>query len=1021
MDIPRTFRSVARLLASAAVFSAVPLPAFPQESGSVAGQVTVAAKGIPLAGVQIHVEGTSFGTLSDEKGRYSLPSVPAGPHRLRVIHLGFGTVTQDITVAPGQRVTADFALHETAIALDEIVVTATGEQRRRELGHTIAAIDAVDLLQSAPVTNTFDLLQARAPGVQVINSAGGVGLASRIRIRGSNSLSLSNEPVIYMDGIRIESGAETWLGTGGQDLGRLNDLNPEEIESIEIVKGPSAAALYGTKAANGVILITTRKGKPGQRRWNVYAEGGGIRDPYTYPDNYMALDAGGGYCPVAWQATGRCQGRTLTRYQPLEDERVTIFGAGWRQQYGASVSGGTDQVRYFVSGEWEEEVGPYELKGLYRQRLDSLGFDVKETTTRPQQLHKASLRTNLSAHVAESAVLDLNLGYVRSRISLTPNDNTVFSVMRLGYYGAAVRPERVEYDPGIWYGEYSPEMLFGGDQFSDVNRFTGSVRLSWDPLEWLELRAVAGTDIVNREETEHIPTGLLPHHAMYRHGFRQATNRRIDQQTLDLGATGTFQLTSSLGSQLSLGFQFLRDRLHGLGGWTFEQLEGSETISTGTDQASYEDTGESRTLGAFMEERLSWRDRLFLAGAVRLDDNSAFGRNFDAIVYPKLSASWLLSEEDWFPEISQVGQIRLRSAWGWSGLQPGSTAALLSLRSIAVNTQEGASSGVVMGNIGNPDLEPETSREVEAGLDAELFRGRLGVEITYYRKVSENALVLRPLPPSTGAPSARWENLASVSNRGLEVGLTATPVSSPAMEWQIHLSGAANENEVLRLGGVTFASDMTDPEFREGFPAGSRWARPIESFQDLDGNGILTPNEVVIGEEERFLGPMLPAREVSFQNTLTLRGWIRMYALFNYRGGFVVYNATASERCRNYYCRAMWDPSTPLKEQARVVASQHPDARTPVGFMEDGDFVKLREAGVTLLAPGSWANRIGAEGLSLTLTGRNLATWTGYSGNDPEVNVLGVEHHYGTSQWGASDYLSQAPFRYWTVRVNVEF
>jgi TonB-dependent SusC/RagA subfamily outer membrane receptor len=810
--------------------------------------------------------------------------------------------------------------------------------------------------------------------------------------------------------------------TGGQDLGRLNDLNPEEIESIEIVKGPSAATLYGTKAANGVILITTKGGAPGPTRWNFYAEGGAIRDPYTYPDNYAAFDAGGDYCWLQAQALGWCQIDTVSHYQPFEDERFTIFGTGWRQQYGASASGGSERINYFVSGEWEEEVGPYELKPLYRQRLDSLGFEVKETTKRPQQLHKVSLRANLSAQLAENAFLTLNTGYVTSRTSLTANGNTRFGAVRLGFYGGAVRPETAEYDPSIWYGPWSPEMIFGRDMDQDVGRFTTSARLTWSPLSWLDLRAVVGTDIVERDEIEFVPRGLWPHEGGWSEGYRSALSQSISQQTLDLGATGTFQLTSSLRSESSLGLQFLRDRIYEHWVWAMDLVEGSESTSSGVDQGGGEDTVESRTLGLFFEERLSWNDRFFLTGAVRLDDNSAFGRDFDAIVYPKFSASWLISEEPWFPETETLSQLRLRSAWGWSGLQPEINAAILSFSPVTAETPDGPKGGVVIGSLGNPALEPETSQEIESGLDVELYGGRLGLELTYYRAKTRNVLVRRSLPPSTGAPTTRWENLASVLNWGFEAGVSATPLASRAVRWEFHLGGSINHSELLKLAeGVTVPSDFSDPEFREGYPAGSRWARPIESYGDTNGDGILTPDEVVIAEEEKLLGPQLPQRELSLHNTITLGDRIRVHALFDYRGDFIVRNGTAGGRCATYTCRAVWDPETPLEQQARVVAFQHPDGGTNWGFYEKGDFVKLREAGVTFFAPSSWTGRFGADGVTLSLTGRNLATWSDYSGNDPEVNTWGSSHPHGTATWGSSDWHAQAPFRYWTARVNVSF
>ncbi|MFG1691755.1 carboxypeptidase-like regulatory domain-containing protein, partial [Gemmatimonadota bacterium] len=207
-------------------------PAEAQEVGTVTGQVTESATGQALVGAQIYIENSTIGALTNASGRYLLTRVPVGSRRITALLIGYGPVTMDVNVMADQSIVVDFALAQTAIALDEMVVTATGEQRKRELGNTVATVQAAEVMELAPITNAFDMLQARAPGVQVLNAGGTIGSGSRIRIRGSNSISLSNEPIIYVDGIRIESGSGQTVGLGGQSMGRLNDINPEDIESI---------------------------------------------------------------------------------------------------------------------------------------------------------------------------------------------------------------------------------------------------------------------------------------------------------------------------------------------------------------------------------------------------------------------------------------------------------------------------------------------------------------------------------------------------------------------------------------------------------------------------------------------------------------------------------------------------------------------------------------------------------------------------------------------------------------------
>ena len=258
------------------------------QQGSIAGRVTHRATQQPVAGAEVVVLGTNLAGRTRQDGQYRIPGVAVGRYTLQVRLIGYATLSQPVSVSGGETAVVDFALSEAAVPLEAVVVTATGaEQLRRELGHSVATIDATKTVEEAAPTNLADLLNARAPGVQVLPSGGTTGTGSRVRIRGSSSLSLTNEPIIVVDGIRVENGATgqtaTSIGVGGQTPSRLNDLSPEDIESIEVVKGPSAAALYGTDAANGVIQIRTKQGRPGPTRWNAFIEGGPLKDITTWP------------------------------------------------------------------------------------------------------------------------------------------------------------------------------------------------------------------------------------------------------------------------------------------------------------------------------------------------------------------------------------------------------------------------------------------------------------------------------------------------------------------------------------------------------------------------------------------------------------------------------------------------------------------------------------------------------------------------------------------------------------------
>src|SRR5207249_3355842 len=549
------------------------------------------------------------------------------------------------------------------------------------------------------------------------------GTGSRIRIRGSSSLSLTNEPIIVVDGIRVENGATgqtaTSIGVGGQTPSRLNDISPEDIESIEIVKGPSAAALYGTDAANGVIQIRTKRGRPGPTKWNGYVEGGVLNDITAWPANYTSVTNAGASCSLTQASAGVCAIDTVRTFNPLEVN--SPFQTGSRQQYGVSASGGSDVTTFFLSGEFERE------KGIYH----------------PNDLRRTSLRANL--HHQASRLLDVavSTGYTSSDLSLPQNDNNSAGIASSGLLGSA-NPNNGR----LGYGFLTPTQSFNILVGQGIERFTGSVNANFRPTSFLTLRAVAGTDVSNRFDQQTISPGLVPLHQNTLDGQRNSNRAQIFNYTAHFTATAAFRLSPIVTSNTSAGVQYF-------------------------------------------------------TGALRGDDNSAFGANFDFITYPKVSGSWVVSEEPFFPRWSWLSSLRVRAAWGKSGRQPGPTDALAFFSPVAVATNSTDAPGITDSSLGNANLKPEKTREYEAGFDADLWTQRLHIEFTYYDKNSRDALIARRLAPSLGVSTTRFENLGEVSNKGVEISLNAQVLNKPNLSWSVTASAWGNRNRHIDLGPGT--------------------------------------------------------------------------------------------------------------------------------------------------------------------------------------------------------------------------
>jgi len=1000
-------------------------PVAQAQQGTIAGTVTDRVAGTPLAGTRITLVGTNRSTTSNQEGRYTLAGVKAGAYTVQASLIGFGAASNTATVTEGGIETVDFGLKAVAVSLDALVVTATGEQRGREVANVVTSINAAQRVAESPVTNFGDLLTGQTANVQVLPSAGTVGAGTRVRIRGLNSVSLSNEPIYYVDGVRMESTSNSLsVGTGGQSFSRINDINPEEIESVEIVKGPSAATLYGTQAANGVIRITTKRGLSGRTNWNVYSEAGILRDNNQYPTNYFSwgrvpVTNATTQCNIISAAGGLCSIDSLTSFNVLMNPATSINGTGFRGQQGLQVSGGGEQVQYFVSGEYEDELGHIRMPSAEYSRVaqERLATDLPYNQYRPNDVKKVSLRSNLQAQLRRNVDVALKTGLVVSNGRLPQNDNNVTGVLPSGLFGRGFPGTRPTF--GSMWGFQRPGEVFGILTEQSITRFTGSFNTSWRPTAHITARATIGLDHTNRIDHNYQALGQGPDFSTNRLGQVNDNRFSINQYTVDVNATGNYTLTPTVSSKTTAGVQFLKEFNFGNTASGNILPPGGKTVTGGAIRNAGEATAITLTLGAYIEQVFGYKDRLFLTGALRTDDNSAFGRDFSAVYYPKMQASWVVSDEPFFPRSGAISNLRLRAAYGASGQQPGTTDAAYFFTGVTASIRGNDVPAITVGSFGNDSLKPERSIELELGFDAGLFNDAAHLEVTYYRKRTRDALIQRRLALSLGGPQAQFENLGSVQNRGIEAVFNVSTQVASGVGLDVTLSGSRNGNKLLALGkGI---SPIIAGVIRHvpGYPTFGYWDRPILGYNDINHDGILTASEVFVGDTAVFLGYSIPRNEAALNLGVTLfHNRVRIGGQVDYRGGFMANNFTDYFRCTSgaaNNCRALNDPKTPLAQQARVVAGRTAAfGATAAGFIEKADFVKFRELSLTYYAPDVMARALRMNRLSFTLTGRNLGTITGYTGIDPEVNGNGQSDN-------AIDFLTQPPVTFWTLRVNMGF
>jgi TonB-dependent starch-binding outer membrane protein SusC len=992
-----------------------------QAGGTVTGQVVAAGTQQPLVSVQVFVNGTQRGGLTDQNGRFRISNVPSGQQTVTATLIGYSQVSQPVTVTPGGSVTVTFELRESAVELGGIVVNAvTGErERKRELGNSIGSIDVAGL-DKAVLARPADAITGRVAGVEVRNINGTTGTGQRIRIRGANSISLDNEPLIIVDGIRFDN-STTFMDVGfsegapDQVPNRLNDLNFDDIESIEVLKGPAASGLYGTAASNGVILIKTRRGSSGPTRWNFYAEGGSVRDENTYPGNVVALrrraDGTFGHCPNYNAASGACAQDSIARFNPFTAAGFTPFRNGDRRKAGLSVSGGGDAVTYFLSADKEKENGVYESNFV----------------------DKVNLRANVRALLRDNLTVNVSSAYLSSDFSQPSNDNSVLSPLLNNLFGAAYFDAS---DPTNAYYAFGPDVT--ARQFfatQGIERFTGSAQANWQPFSWLSVNTTAGIDKFALHDSQILEPNVAPIAATWVNGWAEDSRGENFQYTGNGAAVAKFALTPGIVSTSTVGFDYNKQRLGATRGKGFGLTPGTGSLD-GTSSLFQvdEDNTEIITVGGFAQQQFALNDRIFVSGALRADDNSAFGKDFGLVYYPSVTGSWVVSDESFFPQTNFLSSLRLRGALGESGQRPQFRQAETYYSPATAATPTGDQPGVTIAGTGNLDLKPERTREFEVGLDAGLVSERLAAEFTFFQRNTHDALVARNLPPSIGQTNpatgsgTRFENIGQVMNRGVEVALNARLLDSRPLSWNVRVSGSTLKNEITELGdGIDpIIFNRGNQKHAQGYPAGGFW-QPVIHFDDADGNGLIDLNEYSVDDTASYIGPSLPTLTGSVTTDLQIFDFLRVSALFEGRRGHYQLNDTENFRCLfslligDRGCAGFDDPNAPQAEQAAALGNivGDPDTGTVslYGFIHKADFIKWRELAFTFTAPRNWTRRFGGiSALSLTLAGRNLHTWTDYPGLDPEVNETGSSTNFTQGEFG-----TQPQVRYWTARINLSF
>ncbi|HKW10024.1 MAG TPA: SusC/RagA family TonB-linked outer membrane protein [Gemmatimonadaceae bacterium] len=955
------------------------------QANAVSGVVTDSLTHRPVSDALISAAGTAQLARTNLRGEFTLAGLTGTTVTLIVARIGYQRITQSVAVGATN---VSIEIGRSVLRLNETVVTGqAGDTQVRAFGNVVGNVDMSSTQLAMPSKIVQEALSTTVPGLQIQRASGQLGTGGVTRIRGISSLSLSSEPIIFIDGVRADntagSGSVGFQG-GGDTPSRINDLDPNDIESIQVLKGPSAATLYGTEASNGVIQIITKKGVAGRPTWSAEMRGGAnwLPSPEKLYEGIYYRDAN----------------NVVQHLNLIKNDEARGFGSPFSTGHpvggGMALQGGSDVIRYFFSGNYDRDEGIVSYNWL----------------------NKLNGTSNLSYFSGEKLKVDLNMAYTRSRTrSASATQPMTTYLIWACPNNSCTAPGLGPNDPGRGYlAGVTPEAFKEIEGLDNVDRSRIGLTFNHRPAHWLDHRLTLGGDFTNDASSLYFPRGSNANFG-FPGGEKLVQNDQSSFITADYSATATANLFANLVSQSSGGVQYYTKKLSQISGSGQNfPIRGVNTVSGGGLRQGFEDPNfnlENKTFGTYLQEQLAWRDRLYLTGAVRGDDNSAFGANYNFVVYPKFSASWVVSDESFFPHSSFLSTLKLRGAWGKAGQQPNAFAAI---QTYGPSVGAGGTPTVTPLSIGNPNLRPEVTRELEAGFDASLVKNRLSLEFTYYNKHTQDGIFTAINSPSSGFPGNQFINIGQFSNRGLELALAGSPVTRNDLHVNLRGSIATNRNRIDVLGQDTpipntGVGQLTGAYNAAGFPVGSFFYQKIVSATLTSpgnvtnimcegganfskGDGSVVP---CAGAPLLYFGSPVPTWLSAVGADVVWRRFT-LATVAEFQGGHYVDDGNVGgEHVFFNDSKAAVEGTDPI-----VVAHQALGNFGAAGIMKAG-FGKIRNVSLTYDVPGTLASSLGATRTAVTLTVANLATiWRAQSrkfgalGQDPEVR-FNAPNFYG--------------------------
>jgi TonB-linked SusC/RagA family outer membrane protein len=1012
------------------------------QSRAVSGRVTDAKTGIAIPGVTVTIKGSSNATQTNTEGEFTLSNVSSGT-TLVFSFVGYRNFETKMTA--GSRV--NVVLEEDAKQLNEVVVTAVAIPRQsRSLGYSTATIKNEELTKGKD-RSVLSSLQGKVAGVQITNSSGGVGSSTRIVFRGGTSLTGNNQALIVVDGIPIDNSqidAGDNLNNQVDAGNRGNDINPDDVESVTVLKGPAAAALYGSRASNGALIITTRNGKlKGGKKseiivsssynfesilrlpdfQNEYGQGG--KKEYDSRENFSWGPKFDGKIRPWGQQVGDSQ--RVKPYVAVHDNVKDFFDVGRTFTTGVSLSQNNDRSTYFISFNNVDQKGAMP------------GTEYKRT----------SVKLSGTANITDKIYSNASINYIRStgdlsvqgqgtspydQVIQTPRDISLLELRDYrnkfnnltGYYGA--------YTVNPWY-------TLGEDAYkTQVDRILGNIQVGYKPVEWLDINYRIGTDfsadkrrqiqskrIITDQNNQNFPNAFK--------GSYQETSINIREFTSDLIVSAKRKLTNDIGLSVLVGhnirqrdFTTLISTANALVVPGIYNLSNADGNPTTTNQIV-----NRRLYGVYGEVNLSYKNYLFLGVTGRNDWSSTLPKANNSFFYPSANLAFVFSELAKMPVFISYGKLRVSAA------QVGNDAPPYSLQSVFVSgsVTDGFQNSLVnfplnnvpgftQGNIiGNPNLKPEITTSYELGLEMSFLKDRVGIEATAYTNESRNQILTVPIAASSGFTSQTL-NAGSITNKGIELLLRGQPVRTRDFTWELTGTFTKNKNNVkelfpgvdqISLGGFVGVTTVA----KAGEPYGAFFGAGF--LRDPEGRVVVDPatGYPLADPVAKTHGSIQPDFLASLSNQFSYKGFTLSFLLDGRKGGLFFSRTKSLQEFVGTDPRTLQNDREPFVIPNSVVktadgkfvanTTQVLDAQdywvnfsSPTGIehLLDASFLKLREVSLSYRLPKKWLGKAPVSGIVVGLSGRNLFLWTPAENTyaDPEASSFGTGNvqgfEYGT-------------------------